>query len=481
MNRGASSAKHEKFEIQDSTMPNRKKIIRQDRIEVEDDSCSVLIRGSHCRVSNYSAFGLAVETPQPLEIGQELENVVFISGGFEIANLHLKTVRVEKADDLFYIGFEIVGEPINTHRVAAIQCAKNVIAKQAEESSLHKEAPPAFRQYVLEAKDWLDKFEGKIDAVENSANHDSSSETTAFFDTITQVVGEHFAEYFHPIFQQMAVTMKSFNEEQTKASVEFFRDRLKQYIYQAPFADRSYRKPLGYAGDYEMMNIIYRNEAAGQSLFAQCLHRFFVSEPAAKAVRNRSDYLCAKIVETFKSANPSKPLKFLSIASGPAFEVEKFLRVAKAFNGQAAEFHLLDQDENSLKYAQRRLEKLRRELGLNFEIKLFNQAIKNVITRGVAEGGYDLVYSAGLFDYFSDPVAQIAAQKLMNAVAPGGRLTIGNFDVSNPTRFLMELVLDWQLLYRSEEDMKRLFSQIPGQMTIEREGMGINLFCVIRK
>ena len=64
----------------------------------------------------------------------------------------------------------------------------------------------------------------------------------------------------------------------------------------------------------------------------------------------------------------------------------------------------------------------------------------------IAEGldnSYDLIYSAGLFDYLNDRVVRTAGARLVDALAPGGTAVIGNFDVANPTRPLMEHVRAW--------------------------------------
>ena len=100
----------------------------------------------------------------------------------------------------------------------------------------------------------------------------------------------------------------------------------------------------------------------------------------------------------------------------------------------------------------------------------------------IAEGlddSYDLVYSAGLFDYLKDRMVRRAGARLVDALAPGGNAVIGNFDVANPTRPFMELILDWPLYHRSAGDLRRLFGDLGGTMTIEREAAGVNLFAVI--
>ncbi len=104
-----------------------------------------------------------------------------------------------------------------------------------------------------------------------------------------------------------------------------------------------------------------------------------------------------------------------------------------------------------------------------------------MITRGWEENNFDLLYSAGLFDYFSDPVAQLAAKALFKRLKPGGQLIIGNFNLTAPNQFAMRLALDWSLIYRSCDDLKRLFGDLGGVLSIEQEPEGVNLFCVINE
>ena len=104
-----------------------------------------------------------------------------------------------------------------------------------------------------------------------------------------------------------------------------------------------------------------------------------------------------------------------------------------------------------------------------------------MIAAGCPETDYDLIYSAGLFDYFTEPVAQMAAQKMLASVKPGGHVVIGNFSKDNPCVPFMELVLDWHLIYRSEEDLLRIFKGMGSKIWVEKEPLGVNLFVVIQK
>ena len=56
---------------------------------------------------------------------------------------------------------------------------------------------------------------------------------------------------------------------------------------------------------------------------------------------------------------------------------------------------------------------------------------------------------------------------------------IGNFGTANPTRPLMELILDWPLHHRSASDLHKLSGDIGTGVTIEQEATGVNLFALI--
>ena len=210
------------------------------------------------------------------------------------------------------------------------------------------------------------------------------------------------------------------------------------------------------------------------------MHKYFIEEPAARAVKNRCEYLHTKIEDIVKNSK-SDVIKILAVASGPAMEQQIFLKNAVKYSNKKIEFTCIDQDEESLKHAQREIQAAERFARSGFKFKFINLAIKNIIIKGLPEKDFDLIYSAGLFDYFTDPVAQAAGSKLFDSLKPGGKLIIGNFSKDNPTQTLMELVLDWYLIHRSSEELNALFLPLTNKIEIEKEDLGINLFAVIHK
>jgi hypothetical protein len=175
------------------------------------------------------------------------------------------------------------------------------------------------------------------------------------------------------------------------------------------------------------------------------------------------------------------PVKILAVACGPAQELQDLFKEKQDIIPDGSEFHLLDQDESALKYSQKMLLSILSKNKVDAKVILHKKPIKDVISNGLPVSGFDLIYSAGLFDYLTDPVASIAAHSLYQSLAESGELIIGNFNVSIPNEFGMALIMDWQLIYRSEQDLLRLFRGTTEKILIEKEAEGINLFAVMEK
>jgi len=469
--------KHEDFEISDSGQAERKKVVRQDRLDVEDLNCNIQIGADTFKVANVSPFGIAIFAEQSLKTNSEFHGIPVLLNNVEIANVHMKFVREVNSDKGLICAFEVLGEPISMSRISAVQDSESLVNEHKESLTKFSNVPAEFKAKVFEIKESLEDLQERVHTITNAVRGNDAVDFEDYEHVVVQMVGQHISDIL-PSKNDVLSSLIPQNAELVKDCIEFFREKLKAIIYQAPFSDRVFHKPLGYAGDYEMMNIIYKGGNNGATPFAKCLNFHWVSQPAAQAVRNRVEYLKRKLQQTL-SENKKRPLKILSVACGPAKEWQHMISEIQKFNDQEIEIHLLDQDEGALKHAQRKIRALSVKYPNSFKFQYINKAIKNVIARGL-DDKYDLIYSAGLFDYFSDPVAQLAATRLHQALNPKGQLIIGNFNVSNPNSIMMDLALDWHLIYRSEADLKKMFSVLNTKIDVEKEGLGINLFCVIQ-
>lgn len=228
----------------------------------------------------------------------------------------------------------------------------------------------------------------------------------------------------------------------------------------------AYLKPNGYAGCFEIIDRIYQNYHTKNP---QLYHwdRYWQNHPAAHAVRNRKQYF----IRTIHRALETQPtLKILNVASGPGrdmfelFEQNPDLPVT---------IHCIEQDERAIKHASRLCQPYLDKIQ-------FQQA--NALRFSVQQE-FDLVWSAGLFDYLHDGLFTKLLRRLRKNTKVNGEIVVGNFSPTNPSQAYMEL-FDWILIHRSAETLRQLAvaAGMPSHnIDICSEELAINLFLHIHK
>ena len=97
-------------------------------------------------------------------------------------------------------------------------------------------------------------------------------------------------------------------------------------------------------------------------------------------------------------------------------------------------------------------------------------------------GQFHFIYSMGLFDYLSFRVAKAVLDRLYQLLQPGGELLIGNFHVSNPSKYYMAYWVDWVLLHRTEEEFRSLLDSIsPAEISLLYDDTGSQMFLHVKK
>ncbi len=289
------------------------------------------------------------------------------------------------------------------------------------------------------------------------------------------------------LFERFESVAKGIYPEQRAAHASYMRQNLHPLVLCAPFANRTFSKPRGYAGDYEMVNMIIRNGFEGDSIFAKILHFWFVSQPPAEAHRNRIKYLAANIErECLRAARLGRPARMFNFACGPAAEIQEFFRT-RAF---PTDIHLTlaDFDEETLEYARRSLRQNpnhpKSDLKVAYKKMSVLQLIKESRRPAQSEAGkFDVVYCAGLFDYLPNSSCKELMDIFYDMLVPGGLLIATNVEPSNPLKCGMEYLLDWHLIYRNDKNMWEICPDAAekSDVCIRTDVTGVNLFLEVRK
>ncbi len=453
--------------------PGKRYIVRQDRINCRNQKIFIQTANEKYQVVDIAFYGLAIEATQDL-MQSDLEVELLLDSRI-IGSFHLIKVRSERKDDTYRISYAVNGLPIPMEALAVFEQVHQIVGCTEQDLQLETLIPEAFKYQVYQMYHWLSDLKEQILKLEKNSFDMPKTDLDAYEEAIAASVSPYLFLKSNEFYESMIATIRSADKELYRKCTEFFRKKVGAIFYGSPHAYRAYTKPRGYAGDFEMMNNMYYNEVRGADLFSKCLQRTFTDNPGARAVRNRSRYLLEKIQQA--CAGPrTEPTQILSVACGPAYEVRSFISASSQSVLNQTKFYLLDQDEVALQYAQREIEDLLRKEEKKAQIEYLHIPIKDLFAYLDSQKiQFDLIYSAGLFDYFTDPVAMYSASQLYQALKPKGSLVIGNFNVGNPIKHMIEFAADWNLIYRSEEDLLKLYHSI-GKPFVEREEENINLF-----
>jgi extracellular factor (EF) 3-hydroxypalmitic acid methyl ester biosynthesis protein len=336
-----------------------------------------------------------------------------------------------------------------------------------------------FAHFCAEASRWIEEAET---AIVGNTNVDEER-ALRFRNSIETPMGLKLKDLMG-LFEKEASQVP---EEEVALYKAFARREIHPYMLCAPFAFRCFTKPLGYAGDYEMVNMMLKESpSVGNNTYARIFHDMQTDVAASVAHRNRITILERQLAEeaTRVIEEEQRIFTVLSVACGPAVEIQRFIRNHDVANQSA--IHLMDFNDETIAYTTGRVELAKEVSGHKPVVKFIQKSIDELL-KDVHHGGgdeflptYDMIYCAGLFDYFPDNVCRNLIQLYYRWVRPGGLLTLTNVHPVNPDRFTMEHLFEWYLIYRDEAHLKSLAPK-GSDAEVFADDTGVNVFLNIRR
>jgi extracellular factor (EF) 3-hydroxypalmitic acid methyl ester biosynthesis protein len=303
---------------------------------------------------------------------------------------------------------------------------------------------------------------------------------------------EIFSNVQRQVVEEVVPAMERFeeisgqiNEEEIPSHKSYVRRELHPIVLCSPFLYRTYTKPLGYAGDYEMVNMMLRDPYEGASSFAKILNYAMLNTEPVVAHRNRIDYLVDLLDREATRRFGRGKARAFNLGCGPAEEVLRFMH--EHDSSDLMEFDLLDFNPETLEYTRERLDKVRMSMSRSTQMRYLPRSVHQILKAAVQPGGdpelgnYDVVYCAGLFDYLSQRVGKRLVEFFCSIAKPGGVVIVTNVADTNPRKAWMEYLMEWNLIYRGKEEMLDL---VPAGLPVKRvdvkaDTTGVNLFLEI--
>lgn len=228
------------------------------------------------------------------------------------------------------------------------------------------------------------------------------------------------------------------------------------------------RRPYGYAGDFSIIDKIYTYHVTSNPQYRRW-DEFFHTLSAPKAVRNRKRYF-KQTLNRWIGESQKPEVRLLNVASGPARDLAELY-------GQIDPVRLattcVEMDANAIRHA--------RVLTAPHASRI--SFIEKNIFRFETDEKFDVIWSAGLFDYFDDKTFVAVLRRMKTWLAEGGEIVIGNFSPNNPNRQYMELFGNWFLHHRTDEQLAWLATEAgfsPETIFVGQEAEGVNLFVHLR-
>ena len=272
------------------------------------------------------------------------------------------------------------------------------------------------------------------------------------------------------------------DSDHVAAAKSYTESHLTSKLLDAALWRQAYVKPLGYPGDYVVMNHIYDGIRVGDTAFARLAHALAVQ--IGQFVVRRKNLVRQTITELV--AERGESVSIASLGCGPAREIAEYVANGVDVAGTLT-FTLVDQDTDALRFAGHSISDAMKTRKRESQIRVEPRRVSILrLLRDLEPNNLlsqpDMIYSAGLFDYFSDRTCRVLTKRLYAALRPRGTLLLCNMKAGTDMAWPLEFIADWSLAYRSAENIMTWTEGLEGaEITLRTEATGYDYLLALRK
>lgn len=375
--------------------------------------------------------------------------------GREIFAAPARRARINHEAGRTVVGFAIDGAALDFEflkRANALALARASASKVSSSS-----VPAAYKEFCADVCDYVGQFRALIERDIAPVEHLMQP---AEMDAAARDLAAAATSGWVRLVQQGNALVAPFQRrKEERLQLKAFTERVVlPLLLEGEGFSRTYRKPLGYPGDFQIMNYIYDGAPIGRTVRQQFLH--LLSLIGAEPVNTRKQRL-VEILADCAAVAGDQPVHVMSIGAGPAREIGPLL---DATPNTQWRFTLVDQETLALEDACMRARAL--GTGGRLSVQALHASFRDMLdpaALGPRIARQHIVYSSGLVDYLSPLMARRLVGRLYQMVEPGGAVIIGN--VNNAATGMMwpsEYLVDWTLYFRDAEEMRAMAEETSG-------------------
>jgi len=314
---------------------------------------------------------------------------------------------------------------------------------------------PKFTFLIVKMRDWLVDFKAKCDQFDRM--YPDGCDQIEFVEKNNFNLETTLDLFFKNIWR----TVENIVPEDYNVHLRYYWNMLGSYLVDSIEVGRFvHGKPLGYAGDFMLMNYFYDyiDKYLGESTYEKSIHFYGVNIPTGHSLLERKGFFKQRILDLLAKKDS---VKILSVASGPARELTELVEEGKIT--KPLYFDCLDVEPETFTYINNTLGKIRPENKNNLHMRFikadFLDLIKGKEIKDLFEK-YDFIYSSGLFDYLTDQMARKLMCYLFGLLEADSSLVITNARKDDFHRAYYEMLGGWKLIRRDEKEMLDWTSEI---------------------
>lgn len=331
---------------------------------------------------------------------------------------------------------------------------------------MHRAEEISFRLKILEKA--VDGLNRKLADIEFNYNDESP-------DTLVREV----SAAIHAVFDVCRGFERAVGEntELIKRTQMEFRQKTDPDFSKSNLMNHARTWPQGYAGDYKIIEKVYRDTPLSEGV-GYLLDKYFLSTELAVAVRER--LVAMRDILSRELSNKEKP-DVLNIGCGSCREI---FELASEIQRSGASVTCLDFDSDALNFAAGRLSYS--GILARIELRKYNALRMVSSEKNMKEfGTQDIIYSIGLLDYLEDQVNVRLMRALYTLLKPGGKLIAVFKDAERYGTQDYHWLVDWSMFYqRSARESRNLIekAEIPASsVRVQRDASGVIIFYIITK
>ncbi len=249
---------------------------------------------------------------------------------------------------------------------------------------------------------------------------------------------------FQNIFQRMTDKFEryQFTDEEYEWAIQHFKERFRPFVLKSNFGTRTIEWPKGYPGDHITLEYIYSGYPKSEVIIGRYIDLYYMSRALAVGVRERKDQLKRHLEEELFTESCKN---VLNIGCGSCRELYDIGLQLNDFEGKIT---CLDFDEDALTFSERTMASRAIDLS-KFNFRQMN-VLKLVNSKYMTTelGTFDLIYSAGLFDYIQDKGLIRIFKSLYDNLNEGGTIIAPFKDTDYYTIFDYHWLGNWDAFYQ---------------------------------